>query len=35
MLKFDIFSMRVTLGCLAGAVQVCLGDWFIELKPKE
>ena len=35
MLKFDIFSMRVALGYLAGAVQVCLGDWFIEPKPKE
>ena len=35
MLKFDIFSMRVALGCLASAAQVCLGDWFIEPKPKE
>ena len=35
MLKFDIFSMRVALDYLAGAVQVCLGDRFIEPKPKE
>jgi len=35
MLKFDIFSMRVALGCLASAEQVCLGVWFIEPKPKE
>ena len=35
MLKFDIFSMRVALGCLASAAQVCPGVWFIEPKPKE
>ncbi len=35
MLKFDIFSTKAILGCLAGAAQVCLGVWFIEPKPKE